>query len=192
MPTRDELTARLRARDRAAVYEYATTRRAQLLAYIDGRLGAALRGKVEAEDILQEALVTAWQYLPTTDLTARDPFGWLCDLADRRATDAARRFAAGKRAAVHEEPLAGSVAGEQTTPSVAAARAEEYEELRKATADLPTEAREAVRMRFEDGLPTQQIASRMRKSDGAVRVLLSRAIATLRRVLGRRDGTNSE
>ena len=40
---------------------------------------------------------TAWEYLPKTDLSDRDPFGWLCQIAQQRIIDASRRAGALKR-----------------------------------------------------------------------------------------------
>ncbi len=73
-------------------------RRPALLAFVERRLGSALRGKLEPQDVLQELAVKALRELPNADLSTRDPFGWLCHLAEQCIVDDHRHFAAGKRA----------------------------------------------------------------------------------------------
>src|SRR3954470_14895425 len=78
------------------------SRRPQLLAYIERRIGTALRRKIEPLDVYQETAVAALHAWPTLDLGDRDPFGWLCQVAEQRIIDAHRRCAARKRAADRE------------------------------------------------------------------------------------------
>src|SRR5207253_8611400 len=59
------------------------SRRPQLMAYIERRLGAGLRRKIEPPDIYQETAVAALNAWPTLDLGDRDPFGWLCQVAEQ-------------------------------------------------------------------------------------------------------------
>ena len=77
-----------------------------------------LRGKLEPQDILQELAVKALHELPAIDLGDRDPFAWLCHLAEQCVVDGHRHFAAGKRATGRE--IAGNVpAGEGSQDLVA-------------------------------------------------------------------------
>src|SRR5438105_11790672 len=88
-----------------ALAELLDGRRPQLLAYIDRRLGEALRRKVEPVDIYQETAAAALAAWPGLELNGRDPFGWLCQVAEQRIVDASRRFAARKRSADREVSL---------------------------------------------------------------------------------------
>src|SRR5262245_34676970 len=90
----EPLADRVRRRDPAA---YLEERRPALLAFIERRLGSALRGKLEPQDVLQELAVKALKELPQSDLSSRDPFGWLCHLAEQCIVDDHRHFAADKR-----------------------------------------------------------------------------------------------
>src|SRR5687768_4673201 len=104
-----ELIARIRAHDEQALGDYLTLRRPQLSAFIERRLGAALRRKVEPEDLLQETSAEAVRTLSQTDLAARDVFGWLCQIAERRIIDAHRKFIASqKRDAGREVSIHGA------------------------------------------------------------------------------------
>ena len=55
--------------------------------------------------------------------------------------------------------------------------------LLEAMASLPEESRHALRMRYVESLPTKQIAERLGKTDGAVRVLLTRSLKRLQELL---------
>lgn len=191
------LLARLQAADARALAEYLEACRPHLMAYVERGLGPALRGKVEPDDVIQETAAAALNALPRADLAARDPFGWLCQIAEQRIIDLHRRFfGAQKRAAGREAPLdapAGQ-AGEarlvdllivtMTTPSMAVVRDERGRRLAEALAALPDEARMALRLRYVENLPSKEIAARLGKTDGAVRVLLTRSLDRLKRLLG--------
>jgi RNA polymerase sigma-70 factor (ECF subfamily) len=170
-------------------------RRPHLLAYIDRRLGTGLRRKVEPLDIYQETAIAALNAWPTLELGDRDPFGWLCQVAEQRIVDAHRRFAAQKRASdrevsAHASPPDASrelielIAGTLTSASQAVARNERRAQLEGAIARLPAESRDVLRWRYVDGLPTKEIAAKIGKTDGAVRVMLTRTLHKLQQLLG--------
>ena len=98
----DRLAERVRGHDSSALAEFMQVREASLLAFVDRRLGNELRGKMEPQDVLQELAVKALRELSQTDLAARDPFGWLCQLAEQCIIDSHRRISAEKRAAGRE------------------------------------------------------------------------------------------
>src|SRR5262249_41762435 len=80
-PTDDPLVARIRAGDGDALAEFIVARQPQLMAFIDRRLGAALRRKVEPDDLFQETSAEAVRSLAEIQLGDRDPFNWLCQVA---------------------------------------------------------------------------------------------------------------
>ena len=193
----DELIDRVRRGDAEALGEFLTLRRPQLLAFIDRQLGAALRRKVEVEDIFQEISADAVRSLGEVDLGDRDPFSWLCQLAERRIIDSYRRFfGSQKRDAAREVGLGagGSETGagglinllvaSMTSPSAAFSRDQKQLRMLGALESLPEEHREALRLRYLEGLPSKEVAARIGKTDGAVRVMLTRALARLQQMLG--------
>jgi RNA polymerase sigma-70 factor (ECF subfamily) len=102
----DDVVDRVRRHDAGAVAEFLESHRPQLMAFIERQLGTALRRKVEPDDVFQEASAEAVRALPTTELGDRDPFSWLCQIAERRIIDLHRRhFDAQKRDAGREVPL---------------------------------------------------------------------------------------
>lgn len=185
----------MRAGDPSAVGEYVQAHRLPLLAYITRRLGPALRTRVEPDDILQEMTIDALRRVAELKEAQRDPFGWLCQLAEHRLIDAHRKLiGAQKRSADREvgldapgndtqhSPLAQLLAASFTTPSQAFSRNQREIELHCALEKLPEEGREALRLRYAENLPTKEIAERLGKSDVAVRVLLSRSLSRLQAV----------
>ncbi|HUR54945.1 MAG TPA: sigma-70 family RNA polymerase sigma factor [Gemmataceae bacterium] len=190
----DTLIARIRAKDAAALAEFITQRRPALLAFVERRLGAALRGKAEPDDVVQTLTVKALGELPKTDFTTLEPFGWLCHLAEQCIVDLHRHFSAGKRASAREMPgnvpvgegsqhLVALLAASMTTPTQAVVRNEREQRLLDALATFPEEHREVLRLRYVDGLSTKDIAAKVGKTDVAIRVLLSRLIHRLQELL---------
>src|SRR5262245_59831442 len=107
----DETIRRIHERDVHALAAFLEAHRPQLMAFIERQLGSALRRKIEPDDVFQETSAEAVRALPATDLGDRDPFSWLCQIAERRIIDLARRFGTQKRDAAREVPL-GSSGGE--------------------------------------------------------------------------------
>src|SRR6185295_8784667 len=81
-----------RPTDATAMGRFLQERRPHLLAYIRNRLGTALGKKVEADDVLQEVTLEALRRAGELADTDRDPFGWLCQLAEYRLIDIPRKF----------------------------------------------------------------------------------------------------
>lgn len=193
----DELVERVRRGDRQALGELILARRPQLLNFIERNLSGALRRKVEPDDILQDTSADAVRSLPGVDLTERDPFGWLCQIAERRIIDAHRRFfGSQKRNAAREvaldaagsEPRRGGLidmlVASMTSASKAFSRNQREMRLHEALAELSEEQRTALHLRYVEGLPSKEIAERLGKTDGSVRVLLTRSLRRLQALLG--------
>jgi RNA polymerase sigma-70 factor (ECF subfamily) len=173
-------------------------RQPQLLAFIDRRLGSALRRKVEIEDLYQEVSAEALRSLGEVDLENRDPFNWLCQVVERKIIDAHRRFfGSQKRDAAREVSInapGGSTSSSRpglinllvasmTSASQAFSRDQKQIRLLKALDELPEEHREALRLRYLEGMPSKEIAQKLGKSDGAIRVILTRSLAKLQQIL---------
>ena len=170
-----------------------TEKRFPLLAFIERRMGPALRQKLEPDDIFQEVSAEAVRSWASVSPAEQDQFGWLCQVAERRIIDAHRRFfSAEKRNAAKEVSLHGGRSADDsqgglinllvatiTTATQAVARNDREAKLYAALATLPEEQREALRMRYVEGRPSKEIAERLGKTDGSVRVMLTRALKTL-------------
>ena len=191
-----ELTARLQHGDFAAMPDFLQTVEHSLLAFIHKRLSPRLATKIEPQDILQEVSISALDAVEKIDFEDKKPFRWLCQLAERRLIDAHRKhFGAEKRSAHKEVRRMSSPTGTQmsfrdvlvasmTSPSEAFSRQSKEARLLEAMRDLPEETRSVLHLRYIEGLNTKEIAERVGKSDGAVRVLLSRSVSKLQQTLG--------
>ena len=115
------------------------------------------------------------------------------------STPIAASSAPQKRDAGREVPL-GSPSGDtahaglidllvvsMTTATQAFSRNQRELHLLEALAKLPADQREALRLRYVEGLPSKEIATRLGKSDGAVRVMLTRSLGQLQQLLGPED-----
>ena len=189
-----ELLARINQGDRNAMAEYLQLRRNDLLAVILNKMGMALRNKIEAEDIYQEIATGAVQKMDELDFSQNGPFGWLCEMAQRRIIDAERKFSAQKRAAHKEVGIHGSPEQSQvgianllvasiTSPSRAFSRQQKEFKLLHALERMPDEQRQVLHMRYGEGRPTREIAESIGKTDGATRVLLTRALKKLKNLV---------
>jgi RNA polymerase sigma-70 factor (ECF subfamily) len=134
--------------------------------------------------------------LPAVDLSRQDPWNWLCQIAEHRIIDAHRRFFgsqkrdAGKEVALGRPSeqtgvgLVDMINASITSPSQAFSRNQKQMRLELAMRELPELGREALRLRYVEGLSTKEVADQLGKTDGAIRVLLSRTVAQLRAALG--------
>lgn len=189
------LVAKIKAGDGEALAAYIAQRSPQLLSFIEKRMSDALRRRVESTDILQDLTTSAWQSLSGVEWGDREPFSWLCQQAERRIIDAHRRhFGAQKRSAGREVNLSSGggddgggmadlLAASMTSPSGILSRQQKEFHMLQALQSLPEDAREALRMRYVEGLPSKEIAQTLGRTDGAVRVLLTRSLQKLQDIL---------
>lgn len=72
-------------------------------------------------------------------------------------------------------------------PAALVVRADQQREVRSALARIPPERRQAILLRFVDGLSAREIGAVLDRSEGATRVLLHRALRDLALELERAD-----
>ncbi|MEZ6040643.1 MAG: sigma-70 family RNA polymerase sigma factor [Planctomycetaceae bacterium] len=165
----------------------------KLLSYIDKNLGPALRSRLEPDDILQEVVVSAFSNPSQVIESVREPFRMVCQMAEQRIIDAHRRHVGAEKRSVKREvslnqPAASANDGNEfmnmlvasmTSPSGAFSREQREFRLAAALSELTEEQQTALRMRYVEGLSTKEVAEAIGKSDGAVRVMLSRTVTEL-------------
>lgn len=125
----------------------------------------------EAEDIVQEVFIVAWDRLD--ELRDVPAFGgWLASIARRRAIDG------------HRRRRASEVLGEAT-----AASSDPVEALAilAVIRELPPAYRETLVLRLVQGMTGPEIALETGMTPGSVRVNLHRGMAMVRNKLGRKD-----
>ena len=161
------------------------------------RLDQKLRPKLDSVDVVQDALILALEGLQ--DFTYKnegDFLRWLAKIAENRFRDILDGFHAGKRDIHREIPFKsegrstgdGSVGAagplHTTTPSVILCKKEALDRLERALDELKPEYREVIVLKRIEGLSHAQIAEKLGKNAGAVRMLLARAMAALAMVYG--------
>ncbi|MEM6798097.1 MAG: sigma-70 family RNA polymerase sigma factor [Planctomycetota bacterium] len=157
----------------------------RLLNYIRLRMPANLTRRVGPEDILQHAYLKAFRAIATFEpRSGYSFFAWLKRIADNERNDQLRK--------VGREPVAtptpaggdgessyfdavGKLAGDDPTATVLARRRELVAILQVTIAGLKPEYREAVQLRYLQGLSFEEVASQMGITDGQLRGLLHRA-----------------
>jgi RNA polymerase sigma-70 factor (ECF subfamily) len=156
------------------------------------RMNKELRSKLESMDLAQDVLIHALRGLG--DFTYKnegDFIRWLSKIAQNALRDNLDKLHADKRNVRKELPLDGyrSITNSRfvgspgpidiTTPSVIMSRKEDLAKLEKAIDELKPEYREVIVLTKIEGLSYREIGDRLSKSDDAVRMLLSRAMASL-------------
>jgi RNA polymerase sigma-70 factor (ECF subfamily) len=146
---------------------------------------AILREADEAEDVMQDAYVRAFERL--AQFSGRARFStWLTKIAVHEALARARRR---RRTAVSsDEVLMTATSPEAGDPGAAAERRELAALLERAIDALPDLYRSVFVLREVEELDTAETADCLELSEEAVKVRLHRARAALRRELERRLG----
>lgn len=197
-PEEAELAARISQADGDALAKFMDLKRPQLSAFISRRLGTALKSKVEPEDIFQETCIEAVRTLSPEWPGDKEPFSWLCRIAERKIIDTHRHhFDAQKRAAGRETSIDRKVGGgdgdvglvnllvkSMTTPSAAFSRNAKEARMFEAIQSLKEDQQIAIRMKYLENRPSKEIAEHLGKSDAAVRVMLTRTMKQLQELLG--------
>jgi RNA polymerase sigma-70 factor (ECF subfamily) len=172
--TTHALWLKARGGDRAAYDRLFALHTDRALLYIGARLGPGLRGKVEPQDVLQEAYLAAHRDFERFEYTDEGAFiRWLCRLIDNRIRDLGDHFGAIKRQVV-ELPQQ-----DPTGPVTAADRAEHRARVARALDQLDEDHRQVLLLRFFEGMSSEEAGERMGRSAGAIRSLTVRALAEL-------------
>ncbi len=158
------------------------------------KAGAALR-HAELDDLVQEAYLEATRQF--ADYTYQGPdsfFRWLATVALHRLSNLQRMAAAHKRDRRLERPLqhdgstmvpgAAQLADAGPGPRTLTLCAEAQARLERALASLSADDREVITLARVQGLPLQEIATRVGRTRNAVALLLSRALRKLKAAVG--------
>src|ERR1700719_475422 len=138
-----------------------------------------LQNREEAEDSVQDALVKAWK----SRWRVRDPEkfpAWLCMIARHRARDVFRK----RRTVSLPNDATGSLASE-TNGNSNTNKSDELldRQLHSALAALPELHRSALMLRYFEEMDYRSIEQLLGLTNGALRGILGRALASLRKQL---------
>ncbi len=149
----------------------------KLLSYLYRRVSS----RTDAEDILCEVfLAVLEQEMALAARNADEQRAWLWVVARNKAFDYQRNLY--RRPAVPLMEVEEQVEDEQMIPENMMMRSEAANDLHVHLSRLPESQQEALQLRFIGGLTSAEIAQVLKKREGAVRMLLSRALNTLRRI----------
>lgn len=197
-PRTDELLARARTGEPAAVEQLLTAHREPLRRMIDLRLDPALAARVDASDVVQDVLLEAHRRLSDYLRNPVMPFHlWLRHIAKDHIIDAHRRHRQAQRRSLdREQPLvparlsdqssfelAGQLLDQELTPASAAIRHELQRRLDAAVAQLDEDDRDVILMRHGEQLSNQEVAAALGLSEAAASMRYLRAVRRLRAAL---------
>ena len=135
-----------------------------------------VKDKITAEDITEEVFVKAWKAIHSCKGKGQTFSAWLYRIARNHVIDNLRRIRKHPSIEVETVDRAGNLELEVEGEL-------ERQELLRVIACLPPNQRQVIILKFIEGLDNSEIGQVMGKSQGAIRVLQMRALATLRRRL---------
>lgn len=163
----------------------------QLLARME--IDSRFQGKFSPSDAVQQTLLEAWRdwenFRGDDDRQRR---AWLKQILAHQLAHLARHYAGTQKRDVGRELSLGAsldqsalrldrlAAADQTSPSAALQAQEQSLTLARVLEQLPEEYRQVIVLRNLEELPHEEVALRMNRSVGAVRMLWLRALAELR------------
>ena len=177
---------------------------------VETHVDAALRSRIDPDDVLQQAYVAAFRALSAprqspsgSDGPAPDPqpaphfdspasfYKWLETIALNQLRDLERALRRQKRDVARQARdvpnlsdscpnLLNRLAGRDSTPSRRVGRAEAVAALLSCLARLNDDQRAVVRLRFLEDVPVAEIAQRLGKPATAVYTLCHRGLKSLR------------
>jgi RNA polymerase sigma-70 factor (ECF subfamily) len=193
-----ELICRCRAGDdraRAALFE---RYRNYLDALARAQLGRHLRTKCDASDIVQQTMLEAHRdFTGFQGQHEGELLAWLRRILAHNLFNETRRYTARQRDAAREVSidqvrdgvesssvaLGRGLAATTPSPSKDAARRESAVKLADTLAKLPDDYRTVLLLRVFEELSAAEVAERMGRSAGAVRMLQMRALEALREAM---------
>jgi RNA polymerase sigma-70 factor (ECF subfamily) len=194
----EELLVRLRNGDESALAELFSQHRARLWRMVNFRLDQRLCGRVDADDVLQEAYLSAAQriehYLKNKNMSF---FVWLRQIVLQTMIDLHRQHLgaqmrdAAREVSLHRGgypqatsiSLAAHLLGSLTSPSQAAVRHEVSRQLEEALESMSTIDREVLALRHFEELTNSEVAEVLGIQQKAASIRYVRAIARLKEIL---------
>ena len=158
-------------------------------------VGGTLKLRLDSSDLVQEAFLEAHRDFPRfLGSNEAELLSWLRRILAHNIADSVRHQQAGLRDHRRQQSLESmleksglvvqdALAGTTTTASAVAARRERAVLVADAIENLPADYREVVILRNLEDLKFEEVATRMDRSSGAVRMLWARAIERLSEAL---------
>ncbi|HVC96122.1 MAG TPA: sigma-70 family RNA polymerase sigma factor [Pirellulales bacterium] len=188
------LLVRARAGEREALDRLLGLYRNYLRLLARTQIKVVLRGRLDPSDLVQEVLANAFERFDQfKGATEGELTQWLRKILVRQLADQVKGHQSQKRDVRRELSLdaldrsvveaEGILVSRLSSPSSQAARRERSVLLADALEQLPADYREVIILRHLERVEFSEIARRMGRSAGAVRMLWVRALEKLRAVL---------
>jgi RNA polymerase sigma-70 factor (ECF subfamily) len=194
----DELIRRSASGDAVAAEQVLLHFHDPLLKFIRSTLAPTNSTDLSADDLFQETLVEAFRKVRGLQSQGSAAFfGWLKVIARNRHLNrvkAAKALKRRGRIARGHDPDATAmsilplIAGAGPTASVILRRKEAAGIVANALGKLGADRREVIELRYGQGMSAADVAARLGKSEGAVKMLIHRAIKELREVIAAEHG----
>jgi RNA polymerase sigma-70 factor (ECF subfamily) len=175
-----------------------------LLRFISRSMSPVAVAIAAPEDVLQETLIEAFRSIKTLQPRGRQQFfAWLKMIARTRLLNLIEARHAKKRGGERRRithiagsdgsatSILGHLAASDPTPSLIARQSEGVELIAAALAKLDPVRRQIMELRFGQGVPLSEIATITGKTEGAVKMMINRAIKELREELAVDFGQSS-
>lgn len=168
----------------------------RLLGFTIRKVGVDWQGKIDPEDVLQEAYVSAFTGISSFTYQGEDSFYyWVTRIVEHRFLDQVRALRRKKRDASREIPtdsvrasrhdaMLDRIMPDFMTASRIMRRQDAVAAMLLCMAKLPDDYRQAIQRLYLDEEPIKQVASDMGKTEDALRRLAGRAIERLSACMG--------
>ncbi len=190
-----ELIGRCRQGDEAARAQLFERYRPYLQVLAQAQVGRHLRAKCDPSDLVQQTLLEAHRdFQGFHGVHEVELLAWLRRILAHNLFNEARRYNAQQRdlarevsleqmqhGVEHSSLLLGRcLSADDPSPSEIASEREATVRLAQQLAQLPEDYQQVVLLRIFEGLSAEEVAQRMGRSAGAVRMLQMRALTALR------------
>ncbi len=192
----EELCLKAAQADEEAITRLIAAHHHRFLGFTVRKIGVDWQGKIDAEDVLQEAYLSVFQGIVQFAYQGEDSFyHWVTRIIEHRFLDQVRALRRKKRDASREIAVDGGQASRHqamldrimpdfTTASHVMRRQDAVAAMIMCMAKLPAEYREAIQRMYLDEEPIKEVAASMGKSEDALRRLAGRAVERLAACMG--------
>lgn len=174
--TERQLIERAKSYDEEALGELYRRHADDMFRYIYYRVGDTKT----AEDLVGDVFINMLEGLPKYEYTGAPFEAWLYRIAHARVVDYYRRQDVRDTAPLEEQ----MPAGERVNPDTLADTRDDFRRAWTAMQSLTEEQQHVIALRFFAGYSIAETAQVLDKTEGAVKALQYRAIASLRRLMG--------
>src|SRR3984957_5754353 len=175
-----------------------------LLQSIQRSISRGASALITPEDVLQETFIEAFRRIRTFDHRGNAAFlNWLKNIARGRLVNQLKALKAQKRGGGRHHitsrnnpdapatSIFNLIAAKDPTPSLMLRRKEAVNAVAAAIKTLDPTPRQAIELRFGQGMSIEQAAEKLGKSDAAMKMIINRAIKALRQILADNFGKSS-